>query len=272
MDGRAAPPRTLTLAITTRERPDALDSVLRSALAQRELPMEILVADDGSGESTRAIVAGIAAAAPVPVHHLWQAHEGFRLTRLRNLAILAARGDYVVFVDGDMILHPEFIADHRRLARPGWYTQGVRIALDSQATAASLRDPLRRLSWGSRGLGGMRRVYGLHVSAIQPLMRTLANRLIAVKGCNQGFWHGDLLRVDGFEEAIEGWGPEDKELCARLRFSGVRRQTLLFGGIAWHLQHPPASRAQHTANLLLLADTLATQRQLARRGLSTHPR
>jgi glycosyltransferase involved in cell wall biosynthesis len=261
----------LTLAITTWERPDALRAVLRSVLAQREPPQQVVVADDGSGAATRQVVEDFAAQAPLPVHHAWQPHAGFRLTRLRNLAIAAAVGDYLVFVDGDMVLHREFVADHRRMARRHWYTQGVRIALDPAATAALIADPLRPPHPASPGLGGLRRAYALHQRALQPATRRLANGFVAIKGCNQGFWRDDLLQADGFEEAIEGWGPEDKELCARLGFAGVRRQTLLFGGIAWHLHHPPAARERRADNERLLAETLATRRTRARRGLSAHP-
>ena len=263
---------TLTLAITTFERPDALRAVLDSVLEQIDLPQQVIVADDGSGAATLAVVDTFAAAAPMAVHHAWQPHEGFRLTRLRNLAIVDARGDYIVFIDGDMVLHPEFVADHRRLARRGWFAQGVRIALDAPATAATLAAPRRSLNAASPGLGGLRRAYALHLRALQPVMRRVANAFVAIKGCNQGFWRDDLVAVDGFEEGIEGWGPEDKELCARLGFAGIRRQTLLFGGIAWHLDHPPAARDRRAANQGLFAETLQARRTRARRGLSSRPR
>lgn len=260
----------ISLAITTYERPDALEAVLRSALAQHDLPEEILVADDGSGPATGELVARVAAGAPCPVRFLRQEHQGFRLTRLRNLAIAAARGDLLLFIDGDMVLHPQFVADHRRIARRGWFTQGVRIALDAAATRALLATPLRPPGVLARGLGGLRRLYGLHSVAAQRALRRAANGVIALKGCNQAFWRDDLLAVNGFEEAIEGWGPEDKELCARLHHHGVRRQTLLGGGIAWHLAHPPASRVRRDANLRLLEDTLGQRRVRALRGLDQH--
>lgn len=261
---------SLSLVITTYERPDALEAVLRSALAQRDMPEEILVADDGSGPATAERIAAAARAAPRPVRHLHQRHEGFRLTRLRNLAIAAASADYLVFVDGDMVLHPCFVADHRRLARRGRWTQGVRIALDARATEKLLAAPLRPPGVLAPGLGGLRRLYGLHAPVLQPALRGLGNAFIATKGCNQGFWRDDLFAVNGFEEAIEGWGPEDKELCARLAHHGLRRQTLLGGGIAWHLEHPPASRARRADNQRLLERTLAERRTRAERGLDGH--
>jgi hypothetical protein len=73
--------------------------------------------------------------------------------------------------------------------------------------------------------------------------------------------------VNGFDEAFVGWGPEDKDLCARLENAGTRRQTLLFGGIAWHLHHAPASRTALAANLAILAETHREKRVRCERGL-----
>ncbi len=262
----------IALVITTYERPDALAAVLASVARQRVAPAQVVVADDGSGPATQAVIAAYAARSPVPVQAVSQPHQGFRLTRLRNLAIAATGLDYLVFVDGDMVLHPDFIADHARLARPGCFTQGVRVHADEPRTRALLGDPAQPVRPWSPGMGGLRRAYLLRSPWLAAATRRLANGLIAIKGCNQAFWRADLERVNGFNEAIEGWGPEDKELAARLAHAGVRRQTLLFGGIAVHLHHPPASRAALPANRAVLEDTLRTRRVRCERGLDSHPR
>jgi hypothetical protein len=204
------------------------------------------------------------------VLHAWQEHAGFRLTRLRNLATARSSGDYVVFIDGDMVLHRDFVGDHRRMACRGRYTQGVRVRTDATLTAALLADPLKPPGFAARGLGAGRRLYGIHAPRLQHPLRHVASALIAIKGCNQGFWRDDLVRVNGFDEQIEGWGPEDKELCARLGHAGIRRQTLLFGGIAWHLEHAPATRDRRADNEAILAATLASRRVRCARGLAAH--
>jgi len=113
----------IALVVTTYNWPAALDLTLQSAARQSLAPAEIIVADDGSGPDTEAVVARWQERLATPLLHVWQADEGFRLARSRNRAIAAARGDYVIIVDGDMVLHRHFIADHARAARRGCFIQ-----------------------------------------------------------------------------------------------------------------------------------------------------
>jgi len=258
------------LVVTTHERPDALARVLAAVAAQSRPPDELVVADDGSGEATARVVEQHAAAARYPVHHVWQPHEGFRAGRIRNAAIARTRCAYVVLLDGDMIAHREFLSDHLALARPGHYSQGVRILLDDAATRRALADGNALPGPLAAGLGLARRLYTLRAPALTRLVRRVANGVVAVKACNQGFWRDDLVAVNGFDEAITGWGAEDKELCARLDNAGVRRQTLLFAAIAWHLHHPPASRRRATANQARWQDTVRTRRTRCEAGIDGH--
>jgi glycosyltransferase involved in cell wall biosynthesis len=263
----------LSLCITTHARADALAAVLACVVAQTSAPDEILVVEDGEDHATAASLAADEASR-LPLRHLRQPHLGFRVARLRNLALAAARGDYLVFVDGDMLLHRGFIADHRRGARRGHYTQGVRINLDERTSRRLLTDPAsapqRFPSVTARGRFGIRRLALWHAPALQPLLRRVGTGLLAVKSCNQGFWREDLIAVNGWDERFEGWGPEDKELCARLEHHGVHRQALLAGGIACHLHHPPASRGRRAFNESLLAETLAARSVRCAQGVADH--
>jgi glycosyltransferase involved in cell wall biosynthesis len=258
----------VSLVVTTFERPDALAAVLATVATQRRAPAEVLVADDGSGPATTETVRRFAAHARVPVAHVRQEHEGFRAARLRNLAVASCRGDYVVFIDGDMLLHPDFIADHEAAARRGAFVQGMRIPLGSAGTRAALAAPTGASE--PRGASGLQRLYGSHRPALARACARLANHFVAIKSCNFALWRDDLAAVNGFNEAFVGWGPEDKELAARLLHAGRRRRTLVFGGIAWHLHHAPAARDRRAANEALLARTLAGRITRCRLGLDAH--
>lgn len=255
----------LTLAVTTHARADALAQVLACIAAQTRPPDELIVVEDGEDPATAAVSARHAA------RHIRQPHTGFRAARLRNLAIAAATGDYIVFVDGDMLLHPAFIADHRRIARRGRWTQGVRVPLDASATRSLLAAAAPEVPGPlASGRYGLRRPWLYHAPPLQRALRIVGAGWLAVKSCNQGFWREDLLRANGYDERFVGWGPEDKELCARLRHGGLKSQALLFGGIACHLHHPPAPRDRLPINERLLAQTLASGATRCLHGVDHH--
>lgn len=258
------------LVVTTHERPDALVRVLEAVARQSRLPDELAVADDGSGPGTAEVVARHADVVGYPVRHHWQAHEGFRAGRIRNMAVAAARSDYVLLLDGDTVPHRDFVADHLAFARRGFYSQGTRILLDAGATRRLLEDAREPAGPLAPGLGLRRRAYALRLPAATRGLRRAANAVISVKACNQGFWRSDLLAVNGFDEAITGWGSEDKELCARLDNTGIRRQTLLFAAIAWHLDHPPVARDRAAANRAAWQETVRGGRTRCAAGLDGH--
>ena len=115
-----------SLVVSTYNRPDALELCIESILRQTQLPNEIVVADDGSGESTRQLVKALEAKSPVPIVHVWQPDDGYQLARIRNRAFAAATGEYIIQLDGDLILEKHFVLDHLSMARPGTFISGSR--------------------------------------------------------------------------------------------------------------------------------------------------
>jgi glycosyltransferase involved in cell wall biosynthesis len=234
-----------SLIVITYNWPEALDRVLAGVAAQTRLPDEVIVADDGSGEPTRALVERWAATFPRPLRHVWQEDLGFRAARCRNRGIAASRGDYILLIDGDMLLHPEFVADHLAFAERGYFLQGGRIKATAEETARLLAggEPLFA-PWSKADFGafdGTRRHYAFRAPSLAR-WKARSRRGGRVMSCNMSFWRDDLLRVNGFDERMEGYGAEDRELAARLGNAGVRRRQLKWAALAVHLEH--ASRAQ----------------------------
>src|SRR5690348_6471130 len=124
----------ISVILTTYQREDALDAVLRALSRQSDRAFEIIVADDGSGAPTRAVVERRAAHADIPIKHVWQEDRGFRLAEIRNRAIRASSGTYCIILDGDCIPRPNFIAVHRRMAEPGWFVTGNRVLMSRELT------------------------------------------------------------------------------------------------------------------------------------------
>ncbi|HVO20910.1 MAG TPA: glycosyltransferase family 2 protein [Anaeromyxobacter sp.] len=258
----------LTLVVTTYNRPDALALVLKSVLAQRALPGEVVVADDGSRGDTRALVEEVACRAPIPVRHCWHEDRGFRLAEIRNRALALAGGRYVVMVDGDLVLHPWFLADHARAARPGWMVQGGRVLLSEAVTREALASG--RIDFGPGEPGTRNRKNAVRCRWLSALASRRGDDPYRVRGANLAFWREDLLRVNGFDEDFVGWGREDSEFVARMQHAGIRRRNLKFAAVAFHLWHPEASRAALEGNQRILDRTLATGATRCTNGIDRH--
>jgi glycosyltransferase involved in cell wall biosynthesis len=264
-----APDRSrISLIVTTYNWPAALDLTLQSVARQSIAPAEVIVADDGSGPPTRQVVSRWERRLQIPLVHAWQPDEGFRLARSRNRAIAAARGDYLIIVDGDMVLHRHFVADHARAARHGSFIQGVRLLTGPRAAA-------RMLEHGRMDLG-------FFASDIRRRRHTVRSRLLsrlvfkertgqrAIRGCNQAYWKSDLIRVNGFNEAFVGWGREDNEIAARLYNAGVRRRNLKFQALAIHLHHPLRHAEIGERNDAILRDSIEERKAWCPLGLNQH--
>src|SRR5438128_11617561 len=138
----------VSVILATYNREDALDAVLRGLACQSDRHFEVIVADDGSGPATARVVQSWAARKSAPVAHVWHEDRGFRLAEIRNRAILRSSGKTCIFLDGDCIPRPGFIAAHRRLAEAGWFVVGNRILLSRKFSEQVLGEELRPESWG----------------------------------------------------------------------------------------------------------------------------
>jgi len=241
---------------------------LKSIARQSVPPGEVIVADDGSGPETARVVERWKGKVAAPLVHLWQPHEGFRLARSRNRAITAASGEYLIIVDGDMVLHRHFVADHLHAARRGSFIQGVRLLTEAVTAERMLREGCLDLNFFSQGIRRRRHaVRNLALSRMLFWKRTGQN---AIRGCNQAYWKSDLQRVNGFNEAFVGWGREDNEVAARLYNVGVRRRNLKFQALAIHLHHPPRQPQGTNPNDAILHQAIELGETWCPLGLDCH--
>jgi glycosyltransferase involved in cell wall biosynthesis len=259
---------SLGLIINTFEQPDYLGRVLAAVAGQSSAPEEVLLADDGSGEATRSAFKEWAAGQKLRTEHVWQAHEGFRRARILNEAIARARSEYLVFLDGDTVPHPRFVADHRQLARRGAFVQGHRALVGEQAAGWFGRGGFgrdrRRALWRGQ-LEGLKHAFRWP----RPLVRERTD-LRGIRGCNLGLWREDLVRVNGYNEAFVGWGREDSELAVRLMNQGGKRLDARGWALCYHLWHLPASREGLPANDQLLKEAVEARTSRCAAGLDGH--
>jgi len=258
----------ISLIITTYNWKEALEVSILSALGQTRLPDEIIVADDGSTKDTGDLVQRMASGPPIPILHVWQDDQGFRAARIRNKAIAKARGEYLVIVDGDIIVHSDFIKDHEEAARLGFFSQGSRVLLNQNKTERVLQK--RELRFSPFGFGLENRKNAIRSHFLSRLFSWPQKSLSGIRTCNFALWRADALAVNGFNEDFQGWGREDSEFAVRLMNRGIRRQNIKFRALTYHLFHPEQRKDSLARNDRILENTIEMRSPWCENGINKY--
>ena len=202
----------ISIVLTTYNRPDALTAVLRAFSDQTFKYFEVLVADDGSALETTQAIRNLQRDLNYPLHHIWQADEGFRAAAIRNKAAAHAKGEYLVFLDGDCIPRPTFLANHRRLAERNYFVAGNRVLLNRQFTHQALHLQLILQKWRNKDwfFAWLKKSCNKFLPFLSiPLGYFRKCKLKQWQGAissNLGVWKKDFFTANGFDESYIGWG------------------------------------------------------------------
>lgn len=273
----------LSVIVSTYEDPEALDCVLRALGEQSDETFDVVVADDGSGSSTAAIVEGCRGSFGSRLAHVHQADLGFRRSRVLNLASATAQGDYLVFIDGDCIPRIGFLGAIRRAALPGWFLASKRLHMSERLSRHIVTEHLPVWRW-SASQWLIRHPHEVFARGVRHMNRP--GVLLPVRDRRRpwkpdqreffppydsyGFLFGvsraDFERVNGFDMRYEGWGGEDRDMAVRLRRIGLRCGWAGPQATMLHLWHEtPTVRSR--PNAPLITETLGSDRSDAVVGL-----
>lgn len=262
---------TTTLIVATYNWPQALKVCLLSIKRQSVLPDEVIIADDGSKEETRLLIDEMKIDFPVPLIQVWQPDEGFQLARIRNKAIAKSSGDYIIQIDGDLLLHRHFIKDHILFREQGYFVTGSRVLMNEELSRKILRDPELTVSIFSKGVKNF--FNGIRAKKVGQLLAKRyrsSKSIYYVKGCNMAFWKTDLLKVNGYNETFIGWGKEDSEIAIRLHNKGIQKKFLKLQGIVYHIYHKEADRNNEQKNTEMMDNAIETKITWCEKGLSLY--
>jgi len=259
---------SVSLIITTYNRPDALFLILRSILCQTKPPNEIVIADDGSDNLTKNCIEDFQKLSNVKVFHSWQQDKGFRVARSRNKAIAKSSSDYIILIDGDMILHSKFIEDHINHSEHGFFVQGSRALLTEDSTKQTLANNNIKFSFFSKGIKNRKNsLYSLFLSKIFIYKKT---HLRKVRTCNISFFKQDCININGFNNDIEGWGREDSEFVNRLLNNGINCKVVHFNLLQFHLWHKQSTRSYLPKNDSILKESIDKKLNWCKNGLNKY--
>lgn len=258
---------SVSIIVSTYNWKEALELVLLSISRQSVMPLEVIVADDGSRADTANLIADCQNLLSVPLLHVWQEDNGFQLSQIRNKAIAKAKGEYILQIDGDVILEKHFIQDHLQFAKEGYFATGSRVNLIEKFSSHVMKDKQTRFSFLSRGITNKLNAVRCRFLANYYRFRYKRNNPYYMKGCNMGYWKKDILAVNGYNEDIAGWGYEDNEIAARFLALGLQKQYLKCAGIVYHLYH---KHTITTVNSSVLEETMASGISRCKKGIDQY--
>lgn len=253
----------ISVIVTTYNWPEALSACLNSLLAQQDHQFEIIIADDGSNSATHALITRFQKQSHIPIQHIFHEDCGFRAAAIRNKAVSISSGNYLLFMDGDCIALPHFIARHRRLSEIGYFVPGNRLLLSETYTHHVLRQNIDLHAqpfifffdlWLRRNINRILPLIFIPVQIWRYLQPYFWQKAMT---CNLAIWKSDFFAVNGFDEAFEGWGYEDSDLVIRLIHKGLKRKEGRFALPVLHLWHKQNDRSKHDLNYKRLLERVS---------------
>lgn len=259
-----------SLIVPVYNRPEEVRGLLESLAAQTDRGFECIIVEDGSSIPCRDVCDRFRHSVPLSYHY--KKNEGRSIAR--NYGIDRAGGDYLVFVDSDCLLPPDYFASLRRALEAG----GADCFGGPDAAHESFSPLQKAISFAMTSFlttGGIR---GGRVSLEKFVPRTF----------NMGFSREVYNRVGGFREMFS----EDIDMSTRIRLAGfspvllpeVRvyhkrrvslgrfwRQVYVFGmsRITLHQLYPGSLKVVHWLPALFVAGSTAMLACLAV-GLCVH--
>lgn len=242
----------VSVVIRSKDEADRLRLTLASLAGQTE-PVQVVVVNDGSCDHTRDVIDEAAGELDlVAVHHA----SPLGRSAAANAGAAQAAGEIIIFLDGDTLAEPEFVAKHRaahqgqpdlvvrgetyhlRCTRPfldpetgspqaGEEERVARMSASERARALVTREQIRTAfaEVDRRGQPGIypgfgpRKLFELEMSALRDNPDCSA-LWVAASGANQSLSREAFLKSGGFHPRISI--NEHRELALRLCQSGMR--------------------------------------------------
>ena len=232
-----------SVIISTYNQPEWLALVLYSYSIQTENNFEIIIADDGSDERTKAVIDKCSSETELKITHVWHEDNGFQKTKILNKAIVASDSDYLIFTDGDCIARQDFVETHLRLRRPNCALSGGYFKLVASISNAITKTIISTQKCFDKDwliAEGQPKSFKFNKLTKSISKANILNKITPTKatfdGMNVSCFKSDILAVNGFDERMQ-YGGEDREVGERMMNNGVKFIQVHYSTICVHLHH-----------------------------------
>jgi glycosyltransferase involved in cell wall biosynthesis len=238
----------VSLIISVYNQPYELELVFHALTVQSFKNFEAIIADDGSGAEIDELISKWKSKNVFEINHVKQEHLGFRVAKIHNEAVLAAKTDYIIFIDADCIPHSDFIKAHWDNREQNTILCGRRMDLNKEYSDKLTNEKILSLQYQKVGLKhiwesfkktGPKGIEDGWIVKSPALKKIFKKKDIHLLGSNFSLPKQTIEKVNGFDENFVGYGLGfDTEFEFRLRLAGVTFKSVRNLAIQFHLYHP----------------------------------
>lgn len=233
----------ISVIISTYNNPEWLEKVLWSYEQQTYKDFEVVIADDGSGDTTKQLIESMAKKVSYTIQHIWHKDNGFQKTIILNKATVASRGKYLVYTDGDCLAREDFLHVHVNKRESGYFLSGGYFKLPMSISQLISKDDIKTqrcftIEWlKSHGLKSSFKNNKITAKGLkEKLLNTVTPTTATWNGHNSSGYKKDIIKANGFDERMQ-YGGEDRELGERLFNTGLKAKQIRYSAICLHLDH-----------------------------------
>ncbi|WP_298536768.1 glycosyltransferase family 2 protein [uncultured Algibacter sp.] len=257
-----------SLVAPTYNWPEALELLLLSIKNQSHFPDEVIIADDGSKKETSDLIEKFKQTFPIPLHHVWHEDNKNRKPAIMNKAIAKSKYDYIIEIDGDIIMHKDFVKDHLAMAKKNTFLYGSRVNIQKHYLKELFINKKITFNFLSRGI--KKRGRTIRIPLLSNLYKEEDTRSSKLRGCNMSFWKEDFIKVNGFNENLVGWGIDDSEMIQRLLNIGVKGRRLKYRGLVYHIFHKEQDKSHININEIIENETTMNKVTFIEKGINQY--
>lgn len=267
----------VSIIISVYKNVKALELVLDSILDQSIKVDEIIVSEDGNSSVMQEFISTL----NIPnLIHLTQEDLAWRKNIALNNSIRKSTGEYLIFIDGDVLLHQRFVEGHLHCAKPKRVCAGKRVELGPNYTQ-KLFD--KELTVQELSKHFIRKIISLHKDSVRHyedgiyvapesyiyknfIQKKAINYLI---GCNFSCYKKDIESINGFNEDYRHPAiGEDVDINWRFRADGTEVISCRNIAIVYHLWHKKGfGSAEGEINNKILKENFDSNRFVCLNGL-----
>lgn len=226
----------------------SLKLVLDALKRQTYKDFEVIIAEDDDASET---VEFLKQFNDLDIVHLSQPDTGRNKVVIQNKAIAKASGEYLFFIDGDIVPFKHFVEYSLKIAKPGRVLSGRRVNVPKDLTQKikqeeikieDLEDHYLSFLWRYRNDKEVRAEQGIELDPDGFIYRYIVSkrkRNTEILGCNFSCFKSDIIDINGFDEGYGDSiiGQEDTDLTWRFKGKGYELYSSKNVACCFHLWH-----------------------------------